>query len=35
MRRSRLETTERLVKQALNGWELDQVDAAVQMELRR
>ncbi len=35
MRRSRLETTERLVKQVLNGWELDQVDAAVQMELRR
>jgi hypothetical protein len=35
MRRSRLETTERLVKQALNGWKLDQVDAAVQMELRR
>lgn len=35
MRKSRLELTERQVKKALKGWELDQVDAGVQMELLR
>ena len=35
MKRSRLEMTEQIVKRTLDGWELDQVDTAVQTELRR
>lgn len=35
MRRSRIETADKVVRQVLEGWELDQIDAGVQMELRR